>query len=288
MLMGKRRRDNMRIAVASGKGGTGKTTIASNLAYYLVGIGKNVTLVDCDVEEPNDHLFLTPQWENRFTVSVPVPEVDKEKCTACGLCSELCQFSAIACINEIVLTFPELCHGCGLCSRICPPGAIKEIPREVGVVESGHADGIYFVHGKLRIGEAMSPPLIKEVKMQSPAYGITIIDSPPGTSCPVIEAIKETDFVLLVTEPTPFGLNDLQLAVEMVREVGIPFAVVINRSNIGDDRVFKYCEKESIPILMEIPEDRRIAEVYSMGKLILKEIPIYTAKFSTLATALVL
>ena len=277
----------MKIAIASGKGGTGKTTIATNLAYYLAHFtDRNVTLLDCDVEEPNCHLFLQPKWGNVYPVSVPVPEVDTSKCNGCGICSDLCQFSAIVCINNNTLTFPALCHGCGLCTRVCAPGAIKEVPREVGVVEMGTAYGINFVHGKLRIGEAMSPPLIKEVKKKLIPSGVTIIDSPPGTSCPVIEAIKGTDFVLLVTEPTPFGLNDLQLAVEMVREVGIPFAVIINRADVGDDRVKEYCAKEGILILMEIPEDREIAKTYSTGGIVLKEIPAYSEKFSFLAGAL--
>ena len=277
----------MKIAVASGKGGTGKTTIATNLAYYLANsIGQNVTLLDCDVEEPNCHLFLQPRWEKVYAVSVPVPEVDASKCNGCGICSDLCQFSAIVCINKNTLTFPELCHGCGLCTRVCAPGAIKEVQRELGVVEMGTAYGINFVHGKLRIGEAMSPPLIKEVKRKFNPSGITIIDSPPGTSCPVIEAIKGTDFVLLVTEPTPFGLNDLQLAVDMVRVVGIPFAVIINRADVGDERVQEYCSREGIPILMEIPEDREIAKTYSTGGLVLKDIPAYGGKFSLLAGAL--
>lgn len=277
----------MKIAIASGKGGTGKTTIATNLAYYLANFAdRNVTLLDCDVEEPNCHLFLQPKWGNAYTVSLPVPEVDASKCDGCGICSDLCQFSAIVCINKKTLTFPELCHGCGLCSRVCAPGAIKEVPREVGVVETGTAYGINFAHGKLRIGEAMSPPLITEVKKKFSPAGVTIIDSPPGTSCSVIEAIKGTDFVLLVTEPTPFGMNDLQLAVEMVREVGIPFAVIINRADLGDERVQEYCSKEGIPILMEIPEDREIAKTYSTGGLVLKNIPAYSGKFGILAGAL--
>ncbi|MDH7479079.1 MAG: ATP-binding protein, partial [Syntrophomonadaceae bacterium] len=234
----------------------------------------------------NCHLFLNPRWERSYTVSMPVPQVDVNKCNGCGICSDLCQFSAIVTVNKTTLTFPELCHGCGLCTRVCEPGAISEVPREIGTVEAGSTCGFKFIHGKLRIGEAMSPPLIKEVKKNADPGGVTIIDCPPGTSCPVIATVKGTDSVLLVTEPTPFGLNDLQLAVEMVREVGIPFAVAINRADVGDNRVKEYCSREDIRVLLEIPEDREIAKTYSTGGLVLKVLPKYTEKFCTLAERL--
>jgi len=199
----------MIISIASGKGGTGKTTVATNLA---LAIGSDVQLLDCDVEEPNAHLFIYPIFEKTETVYTPVPEVDFKKCTFCGKCGEICQFKAIAVIADTVMLFHELCHSCGGCMAVCPEGAITEIGRELGIIERGHRNGLDFIHGKLRIGEAMSPPLIRKVRSYTDPDKLTLIDAPPGTSCPVITSMKETDFVLLVTEPTPFGLHDLKLA----------------------------------------------------------------------------
>ena len=272
----------MIIAIASGKGGTGKTTLATNLAMTLARKGQQVQLLDCDVEEPNCHLFFRPTIEATETVSLPVPSVDEEKCTGCGLCGKICQFSAIVCIKKKVLTFPELCHGCGGCSLVCPEGAISETPREIGVIERGYADAIRFVHGRLNVGEAMSPPLIREVKKRISPRGTSVIDAPPGTSCPVIEAVKDSDACILVTEPTPFGLNDLILAVGMVRVLNLPHGVIINRADVGDRQVVEYCRQEGIPVLMEIPDDRRIAEGYSRGQLILDSVPEYEKKFRAL------
>ncbi len=272
----------MKISVASGKGGTGKTTVAVNLALTALQQGMKVQLLDCDVEEPNCHLFLRPEIIRNATVFVPVPQVDETKCTACGKCRDICRFNAIAVIARKVLLFNELCHGCGGCTLICPEGAILEVGREVGVVEEGQSDGLEFVQGRLRVGEAMAVPLIRAVKNRIQQDSLTIIDASPGTSCPVIEAVKGADLVLLVTEPTPFGLNDLELAVEMGRELGLPLGVVINRSDIGDDRVVKYCQKENIPILMEIPEDRDIAEAYSRGDIIIEALPDYKSSFAGL------
>jgi MinD superfamily P-loop ATPase len=263
----------MRVAVASGKGGTGKTTIATNLAVSLAGQGSRVVYADCDVEEPNGHIFLKPIIEKKMTFGVPVPAVDEARCTGCGLCGNACQFSAIICVNKKVLTFPELCHGCGGCSLVCPEKAIDEIKRDIGTVRIGTAGAVGFRDGVLRVGEAMSAPLIRAVKQQLPEEGIAIIDAPPGTSCPVIEAVKDTDFVLLVTEPTPFGLNDLVLAVEMVRQLGPQFAVIINRCDVGTDETRRYCAREDIPILLEIPHSRKIAEAYSKGLLITEAFP---------------
>lgn len=275
----------MRIAVASGKGGTGKTTIATNLAVTLSQDGKRVRYLDCDVEEPNGHIFLKPHIQRSEVVSIPVPHVDPARCNGCGQCGHICQFSAIVCINQKALTFPELCHGCGGCTLICPEKAISETPRQMGLVEEGSQDGVEFVHGKLRIGEAMAGPLIREVKRHILTAGLTIIDAPPGTSCPVMEAIKGMDFVLLVTEPTPFGLNDLKLAVGVARALDIPFSVLLNRCDLGDEEVKGYCREERIDILCEIPEDRRIALAYSQGKMVVRAVPEYLPKLRALFAA---
>jgi MinD superfamily P-loop ATPase len=254
----------MIISVASGKGGTGKTLVATSLALSLKD-GHRVTLLDCDVEEPNAHVFLKPAITGSETVSIPVPKIDEEKCTRCGKCAEVCAYNAIAVLGEHVLTFPQLCHGCGACSYLCPEKAITEEPRETGVVEWGQADGLEFTHGKLAIGEAMAPPLIRRVKQQADNQRTVIIDVPPGTSCPVVEAVKGSDFCILVTEPTPFGLSDLVLAVEMLRELNIPCGVVINRAGVGDDKVEEYCRKQNIPVLLTIPLDTNIARLYAKG-----------------------
>jgi MinD superfamily P-loop ATPase len=274
----------MTMAVASGKGGTGKTTVAVNLALSLEA---PVELLDCDVEEPNAHLFLRPTWTGARTVSVPVPQVDERLCTACGACSAACRFHAIVSLKTMPLVFPELCHGCGACLLACPAGAIQEVPREVGVVESGWCDRIRFVHGRLKVGTAMSVPLIRAVRAEASGGRLTLIDSPPGTSCPVVAAVRGSDFVLLVTEPTPFGLNDLRLAVEMTRTLGLAFGVVINRADIGDQAVRRYCATEAIPLLMEIPEDRRVAEAYSRGQPAVHALPPLRAVFRELGERLV-
>lgn len=272
----------MILAIASGKGGTGKTTVATNLARVAADRGTEVAYLDCDVEEPNGHIFLKPEVVATSPVTVPVPVVDEQKCTACGDCAQICQYNAIALLGETVLVFENLCHGCGGCTMVCPAGAISEGAREVGVVEEGNARGIAFVHGRLRIGEAMSPPLIREVKKRIPSKGLAIIDSPPGTSCPVIQSVRGADFVALVTEPTPFGLHDLKLAVEMLRVLGLPFGVVVNRADTGDDAVFDYCSGQSIDILLRIPDDRRVAEAYSRGQLAAEALPEYAEMFASL------
>ncbi len=266
----------MIISIASGKGGTGKTTVATNLA---VSVNGPVQLLDCDVEEPNAHLFLRPSIEETINVTTPIPEIDLEKCNQCKKCAEICRFRAIAVLGDTVLTFPELCHSCGGCMAVCPEGAITETGRELGVLEAGSMNGVSFVHGRLRVGEAMSPPLIRAVRDRTRADGLTLIDAPPGTSCPVIAAMKDTDFVLLVTEPTPFGLHDLKLAVEAVKILKIPMGLVINRANMGDDKVRDYAHGQDLPILMEIPFDRRIAESYSRGEMFALALPEWKARF---------
>jgi len=268
----------MIISIASGKGGTGKTLIATSLALSLKDI-YNVQLLDCDVEEPNDHIFLKPVFTHSKVVSISVPSVDEEKCTHCGKCGEVCAYNAIAVTKQKVLIFPELCHGCGACSYFCPEQAISEVANEIGVIETGNADGIDFIHGKLDIGQAMAPPIIRKVKNLTDKDRLTIIDVSPGTSCPVVEAIKDSDFCLLVTEPTPFGLNDLILAVETVRQLGIPCGVVLNRAGIGDDKTEKYCRKENIPIMLTIPLDTSIANFYSRGVPLVEGMPHFKNSF---------
>jgi MinD superfamily P-loop ATPase len=272
----------MKIAIASGKGGTGKTTIATNLAVSLPRAGRAVQYLDCDVEEPNGHIFLKPHIDCAEEVTVGVPQVDESKCTGCGRCGQLCQYSAIVCIQKHVLTFEQLCHSCGGCMAICPESAITEKPRRIGVAEYGDVDGVAFGHGRLDIGAIQTPALIRHVKHHAMDDAVVILDAPPGTSCPVIEAVKGTDFVLLVTEPTPFGLNDLELAVGMVRALGLPFAVIINRCDIGDDGVTQYCRREGIDITMEIPNGRKIAEAYSRGRMMVDVMPEYTGQFRRL------
>jgi len=269
----------MRIAIASGKGGTGKTTVATNLAYMASQNGQSVAYLDCDVEEPNGHIFLKPQISESKPIGNLIPEVDEARCIHCGKCGEICQYSAIVCVGEKVLVYPELCHACGGCALVCPVDAICEIPREMGKLETGQAGAIQFAQGLLNIGEAMSPPLIREVKEAAPDVDLVIVDAPPGTSCPVIESVKDSDFVILVTEPTPFGLNDLKLAVEMVRALKVPFGVVVNRADLGDRQTRSYCDTNRIRILAEIPDDRQIAEAYSRGEMASEAIDKYGAMF---------
>lgn len=272
--------DDLTVAVASGKGGTGKTTIAVNLARYISEAGKDTQYLDCDVEEPNGHIFLKPQITAENSVTLDVPVVDLDKCIACGKCGQICQFNAIISIKEHVLTFEELCHSCGGCRRVCPAGAIKTRPVEIGDIEIGKAGKVEFVSGKLRIGNVRTPKLINAVKKHIRKNCITVLDVPPGTSCPVVEAVKRVDFVLLVTEPTPFGLNDLRLAVDLIREMGLPFAVVINRYGIGDEQVENYCRSENIDVIMKLPDNRSIAEAYSSGEVIIDVLQEYKEHFS--------
>jgi MinD superfamily P-loop ATPase len=268
----------MIVSVASGKGGTGKTLVATSLAFSLSDNYK-VQLLDCDVEEPNANILLHLAVNQRQPVYIPIPKVDETKCTYCGKCAEVCAYNAIAVLKEKVLVFPELCHGCGACSYLCPESAITEEGREMGVVERGNSGNLELIQGKLNVGEAMAPPVIREVKKYIDPANIVIIDVPPGTSCPVVEAVKGSDFCLLVTEPTPFGLNDLSLAVEVVRRLGIPCGVVINRVGIGGEEVERYCHREGIPILLRIPLDRNIAMLYSQGIPLIEGVPRWREEF---------
>ena len=264
----------MIIAIASGKGGTGKTTVAVNLTLSL----DNVQLIDCDVEEPNSNLFLKLKLEKVEDVSIQIPVIDEEKCTHCGKCSELCQYNALAVLPDKVMVFKELCHGCGLCQMACPQGAITEKDRTIGIIEK--ADGkIEFLRGVLNIGEAMSTPLIKRLKEKMNREKTVILDVPPGTACPVIEAISGVDYCLLVTEPTPFGLYDLRLAVELCKELNVKFGVIINRDGMGNQDTENFCNEQGIPILLRIPYDRKIAELYSKGIPFVREIPEWRERF---------
>lgn len=272
----------MKIVIASGKGGTGKTTVATNLASIASEAGKKVAYIDCDVEEPNGHLFLHPTFTSQRTVGIAVPKVDETKCIHCRGCAQICRFSAIVCIGQTVLVNPQMCHGCGGCMLVCPAGAITEDQFPIGVIDTGKSDTIDFIRGVLQIGMAMSPPLIRAVKASAVPAEITFIDAPPGTSCPVVATVRESDYIVLVTEPTPFGLNDLKLAVEMVRVLGRPMGVVVNRADTGTDDVFDYCMREKIPVLGKIVDDRAIAEAYSRGELISRSIQKYAETFKTI------
>jgi MinD superfamily P-loop ATPase len=260
----------MIIAIASGKGGTGKTTLAVNLAKAFDG---PVQLLDCDVEEPNAHLFLQGTLSGEHSVTVLIPEIDKNLCDGCGICSEFCEFNAIIVPRKNAIVFQELCHSCGGCMRVCPQKAITEKEIRIGAIQHLQSGGIHLIQGLLDVGVSTIPPLIRAVKSCINPAIPAILDAPPGTSCPVITTLRGVDYVILVTEPTPFGIHDLRLAVEMVRSLNLPFGVVVNRMGIGDDRVQLYCWEEAIPILLEIADDRRIAEAYSRGQVIGDVVP---------------
>lgn len=268
------------ISIASGKGGTGKTTVAVNLALAL-GETLPVQFLDCDVEEPNAHFFLKPRIESTEEVSTLVPEIDEGLCDHCGTCARVCAFNALAVVQGAVLVFSELCHGCGACALLCPRKAIREVPKRIGVIESGSAGPVEFLQGRLDVGQAMSPPVIRALKRRRDAVRTVIVDAPPGTSCPVVEAMRSSDFCLLVTEPTPFGLHDLELAAGAAKALGLPRGVLINRADggEGDARIRAFCDEEKIPVLMTIPFDRRIAEAYSRGETLLDLDPAWKGRF---------
>lgn len=268
----------MIVSIASGKGGTGKTTVAVNMALSL----KDVQLLDCDVEEPNAHLLLHPKINETRSVYVPVPRVNEELCDHCGKCSEFCERNALFVSSEKVLFFPELCNSCGGCVIVCPRKAITEEKRRIGTIRTGVAGNVDLVYGELEVGEPMAVPIIREVKKHIESYKTTIIDAPPGTSCPVIESVYGSDFCVLVTEPTPFGLHDLKIAVQVLAEMKVPCGVVVNRAGIGDTKLYDYCEDVGVPILLEIPFQRRIAELYSQGVPFSLEMPEWRIKFQML------
>ncbi|MGB9762378.1 MAG: P-loop NTPase [Caldimicrobium thiodismutans] len=272
----------MIIAVASGKGGTGKTTIAVNLALSL----ENVQLVDCDVEEPNVHIFLNPEIFEIHSVKTVIPQIDKEKCTYCRKCSEICVYNALSVIklgnyekpHGEVIFFPHLCHGCEGCILLCPEKAINRGEREVGIVKIGKKENVRFIEGRLNISEILAPTVIEMAKSFINKNIPAIIDAPPGTSCSVVASLKDANFCILVTEPTPFGLHDLEIAYEVTKVLKIPSGVVINKSE-DDTLIENFCQKNNIPILMKIPFDKKIAEVYSKGWALIEAFPEYKEKF---------
>lgn len=273
----------MILAIASGKGGTGKTSISVNLARVL---DSPVQLLDCDVEEPNAHLFLRASLIGEEEISIAVPKIDTTACNACDECVDFCQFNALASFCGAPLVFPELCHGCGGCTLVCSRNAISEEDFRIGVVKTFVDGNITLKSGCLDVGVSLASTLVHSVKARLTDGVTAILDAPPGTACPAVATLRGADYVVLVTEPTPFGLNDLKLAVDTVRELRLPFGVVINRVGIGDDRVQRFCSEASIPLLLEIPDDRRIAAAYSRGELIVEALPEYRAHFERLRQAI--
>ncbi len=273
----------MRIAIASGKGGTGKTTIATNLA---LAIGK-AQLLDCDVEEPNCHMFLNMKLRLVERVDKRIPVIDKHKCNLCGECSRFCRKNALAVLPKDILFFEELCNGCGGCTLVCPRAAISETVTQLGVVEEGRQDDLHFIRGVLNVGQPMATPVIAAVKNRISKGLTAILDVPPGTGCPVIECLRGSDFVLLVTEPTPFGLADLRAAVDLATAMRLEIGVLVNRVGIGDDGVERYCEKEGIPILLSIPESMQIARACSEGTPFTELMPEWADRFRQLYSEIV-
>lgn len=278
----------MRIAVASGKGGTGKTTVATNLALHYMRSGKSVAFVDCDVEEPNAHLFLKPTIESEDAATVPVPEIDENAClgSECRECVNLCRYKALIWMAGSIMPFTEMCHSCGLCMLACPARCISEGKREIGTAIRGTTDSLVFHNGLMRIGEAMAPPLIREVKERAQKdiekADITILDCPPGASCPVVQSLEGVDYAVLVTEPTPFGLHDLNIAVQLLRKLRIPFGAVINRDGMGPD-ARPFMEENGVELLGTIPHSIEAASAYSRGEMLYDAIPDLNKAFGRLA-----
>lgn len=265
----------MKITIASGKGGTGKTTLSTNLTSYLSTLGKSIVLADLDVEEPNSALFLKGDLEKGQISYKMIPKWEETDCTFCGKCEEVCNFNAIVALSDEIIVYPELCHSCYACSELCPTDSLPMTPERIGEIKAFSADGFSFIEGRLDLGQEMAVPLIAqtiEYVDENFKNHIKIFDAPPGTSCPVIEASRGSDFVILITESTPFGLNDLQLAVETMRVLKQKFGVIINRYGIGDSGVEEYCKEEGIAILTKIQNDREVAKLYSRGELIYPEI----------------
>ena len=269
----------MIVSIASGKGGTGKTTVATNLALSL---NNKIQFIDCDVEEPNANLFLKIKIRESEEVSVDIPDINEEKCDYCGKCSDFCMYNALAVVPSKVLVFPELCHSCGGCELVCPRNAVRWRKKSIGKIEHGFNDGFDFYHGLLNIGEIKTISLIKTLKKKIDKNRDVILDAPPGTSCPVIETIQGSDYCILVTEPTPFGLHDLKLMVNVVRHMNLPFGVIINREGVGDTNVEMFCRREKIPVLMKIPHDEKISKLYSKGVPFVMEQQLWRDKFKWL------
>jgi MinD superfamily P-loop ATPase len=263
------------ITVASGKGGTGKTTVAVNMALSH----ENVQLLDCDVEEPNSHILLQPTITETKTVCIKFPVISEDLCVYCGKCSKFCAYNALFVAPKAVMVFPQLCHSCGGCMLVCPKNAITEKERQIGVIKKGEGKGVEIVYGELDVGEAMAVPLIRAVKNQMKNDKTVVIDAPPGTACSLVASVHKTDYCILVTEPTPFGLHDLKITVQVLKDMGVPMGVVINRAGIGDRKVYEYCKKEKIPLLLEIPFSKKIAELYSRGVPFVAEMPEWKEKF---------
>ena len=265
----------MILTIASGKGGTGKTTVAVNMALSL----ENVQLLDCDVEEPNSHILLQPTIHEIKPVFTKIPVISEELCDYCGECATFCVYNALFVAPKTVMIFPELCHSCGGCTLVCPKNAITEKERQIGVIKKGDAKGVEIVYGELNVGEAMAVPLIRAVKDRVKTDKDVVIDAPPGTACSLVASVHKTDYCILVTEPTPFGLHDLKITVQVLKDLGVPMGVVVNRAGLGDKKVYEYCKKEKIPLLLEIPFSKKIAQLYSCGVPFVAEMPEWKEKF---------